>query len=140
MKENIRILKRILKYIKPYRFFVAASVLFAAVSAILSLFLPVLTGDAVDMIIGKGRVDWNGLTIVLFKMAAVVAVSAGAQWILGACNNHITFGTVRDIREDAMRHINELPLSYLDRHPTGETVSRIIADADQPRLVQRSHA
>ena len=131
MKENIRILKRILKYIKPYRFFVAASVLFAAVSAILSLFLPVLTGDAVDMIIGKGRVDWNGLTIVLFKMAAVVAVSAGAQWILGACNNHITFGTVRDIREDAMRHINELPLSYLDRHPTGETVSRIIADADQ---------
>ena len=131
MKENIRILKRILKYIKPYRFFVAASVLFAAVSAILSLFLPVLTGDAVDMIIGKGRVDWNGLTIVLFKMAAVVVVSAGAQWILGACNNHITFGTVRDIREDAMRHINELPLSYLDRHPTGETVSRIIADADQ---------
>ena len=131
MKENIRILKRILKYIKPYMFFVLASVFFAAVSAILSLFLPVLTGDAVDMIIGKGQVDWNGLTIVLLKMALVVAVSAAAQWILGACNNHITFGTVRDIREDAMRHINELPLSYLDRHPTGETVSRIIADADQ---------
>lgn len=131
MKENIRILKRILKYIKPYMFFVVASVFFAAVSAILSLFLPVLTGDAVDMIIGKGQVDWNGLAIVLLKMALVVAVSAAAQWILGACNNHITFGTVRDIREDAMRHINELPLSYLDRHPTGETVSRIIADADQ---------
>lgn len=131
MKENIRILKRILKYIKPYMFFVVASIFFAAVSAILSLFLPVLTGDAVDMIIGKGQVDWNGLTIVLLKMALVVAVSAAAQWILGACNNHITFGTVRDIREDAMRHINELPLSYLDRHPTGETVSRIIADADQ---------
>ncbi len=131
MKENIRILKRILKYIKPYMFFVLASIFFAAVSAILSLFLPVLTGDAVDMIIGKGQVDWNGLTIVLLKMALVVAVSAAAQWILGACNNHITFGTVRDIREDAMRHINELPLSYLDRHPTGETVSRIIADADQ---------
>ncbi len=131
MKENIRILKRILKYIKPYMFFVLASVFFAAVSAILSLFLPVLTGDAVDMIIGKGNVDWNGLAIVLLKMALVVAVSAAAQWILGACNNHITFGTVRDIREDAMRHINELPLSYLDRHPTGETVSRIIADADQ---------
>ena len=131
MKENIRILKRILKYIKPYMFFVLASVFFAAVSAILSLFLPVLTGDAVDMIIGKGQVDWNGLMIVLLKMALVVAVSAAAQWILGACNNHITFGTVRDIREDAMRHINELPLSYLDRHPTGETVSRIIADADQ---------
>lgn len=131
MKENIRILKRILKYIKPYMFFVVASVFFAAVSAILSLFLPVLTGDAVDMIIGKGQVDWNGLTIVLLKMALVVAVSAAAQWILGACNNHITFGTVRDIRKDAMRHINELPLSYLDKHPTGETVSRIIADADQ---------
>lgn len=131
MKENIRILKRILKYIKPYMFFVVASIFFAAVSAILSLFLPVLTGDAVDMIIGKGQVDWNGLTIVLLKMALVVAVSAAAQWILGACNNHITFGTVRDIRKDAMRHINELPLSYLDRHPTGETVSRIIADADQ---------
>lgn len=131
MKENIRILKRILKYIKPYMFFVVASIFFAAVSAILSLFLPVLTGDAVDMMIGKGQVDWNGLTIVLLKMALVVAVSAAAQWILGACNNHITFGTVRDIREDAMRHINELPLSYLDRHPTGETVSRIIADADQ---------
>ncbi|MCR5389882.1 MAG: ABC transporter ATP-binding protein/permease [Lachnospiraceae bacterium] len=131
MKENIRILKRILKYIKPYMFFVVASIIFAAVSAILSLFLPVLTGDAVDMIIGKGQVDWNGLTIVLLKMAFVVAVSAAAQWILGACNNHITFGAVRDIREDAMRHINELPLSYLDRHPTGETVSRIIADADQ---------
>lgn len=131
MKENIRILKRILKYIKPYMFFVVASIFFAAVSAILSLFLPVFTGDAVDMIIGKGQVDWNGLTIVLLKMALVVAVSAAAQWILGACNNHITFGTVRDIRKDAMRHINELPLSYLDRHPTGETVSRIIADADQ---------
>lgn len=131
MKENIRILKRILKYIKPYMFFVVASIFFAAVSAILSLFLPVLTGDAVDMIIGKGQVDWNGLTIVLLKMALVVAISAAAQWILGACNNHITFGTVRDIRKDAMRHINELPLSYLDRHPTGETVSRIIADADQ---------
>lgn len=131
MKENIRILKRILKYIKPYMFFVVASIFFAAVSAILSLFLPVFTGDAVDMIIGKGQVDWNGLTIVLLKMALVVAVSAAAQWILGACNNHITFGAVRDIREDAMRHINELPLSYLDRHPTGETVSRIIADADQ---------
>ena len=131
MKENIRILKRILNYIKPYMFFVLASIFFAAVSAILSLFLPVLTGDAVDMMIGKGQVDWNGLTIVLLKMALVVAVSAAAQWILGACNNHITFGTVRDIREDAMRHINELPLSYLDRHPTGETVSRIIADADQ---------
>lgn len=131
MKENIRILKRILNYIKPYMFFVVASIFFAAVSAILSLFLPVLTGDAVDMIIGKGQVDWNGLTIVLLKMALVVAVSAAAQWILGACNNHITFGTVRDIRKDAMRHINELPLSYLDRHPTGETVSRIIADADQ---------
>ncbi len=131
MKENIRILKRILNYIKPYIFFVVASIFFAAVSATLSLFLPVLTGDAVDMIIGKGQVDWNGLTIVLLKMALVVAVSAAAQWILGACNNHITFGTVRDIRKDAMRHINELPLSYLDRHPTGETVSRIIADADQ---------
>ena len=129
--ENVRIIKRILLYIEPYKKYIYGSLGAAAVSSILSLLLPILTGHAIDKIVGTGRVDWDGLIMILILMIMVIAVSAAGQWIMNACNNHITFSTVRDVRKAAMKKINELPVSYFDKHPTGETVSRVIADVDQ---------
>ncbi len=129
--ENGRIIRRVLKFIRPYRFFVLCSILLAAVSALLSLYLPVLTGNAVDSILGEGRVDLATLRDILFRMAVIIAITSIAQWLMNVCNNHITYGTVRDIREAAMARLEILPLSYHDTHRTGEVVSRLIADADQ---------
>ncbi len=130
MKSNKKIIRKILHYLKAYWPFMMASVAFAAVSALLALYLPVLTGNAVDLVVEKGKVDFDALKGILLQMALVIGVTAAAQWIMNACNNHITYGTVRDIRQAAMKQIERLPLSYLDKHPTGETVSRIIADVD----------
>ena len=130
MKSNRKIIRKVLHYLKAYWPFMLASVFFAAVSALLALYLPVLTGNAVDLVVGEGKVDFDGIKEILLQMGLVVAVTAAAQWIMNACNNHITYGTVRDIRQAAMKQIERLPLSYLDKHPTGETVSRIIADVD----------
>ncbi|MBR1471990.1 MAG: ABC transporter ATP-binding protein [Lachnospiraceae bacterium] len=131
MASNAKIIRKILHYLKAYRAFMLASVFFAALSALLALYLPVLTGNAVDLIVTKGKVDFAGLKLIFIQMALLIAVTALAQWIMNACNNHITYCTVRDIRVSAMRQIERLPLSYLDSHPAGETVSRIIADVDQ---------
>ena len=130
MNSNRKIIRKILHYLKAYWFFMLASVFFAALSALLALYLPVLTGNAVDLIVAKGQVDFDGIKVILMQMGLVIAVTAAAQWIMNACNNHITYCTVRDIRQAAMKQIERLPLSYLDKHPTGETVSRIIADVD----------
>ncbi len=130
MKSNRKIIRKILHYLKAYWFYMLASVFFAALSALLALYLPVLTGNAVDLVLEKGKVDFDGIKTILMQMGILVAVTAAAQWIMNACNNHITYCTVRDIRQSAMKQIERLPLSYLDQHPTGETVSRIIADVD----------
>ena len=124
-------LKRILTYIKRYRAGVAASVLLATVTVALTLYVPVLIGQAVDLILGPGQVDYAGLSGVLKKIGVVVLVTAAAQWLMNHINNVITYKVVKDIRTRAFNHLEVLPLSYLDSHPAGDLVSRIIADIDQ---------
>ncbi|MDO4291882.1 MAG: ABC transporter ATP-binding protein [Eubacteriales bacterium] len=124
-------IRKILRYMKPYRHFLLLSIVLAAVSVAATLYLPLLIGNAVDCAVGKGRVDFAGLFAVLGRMAAVILVTALAQWLMNVCNNKLTYQIVRDIRNEAFRKIEILPLKYIDGHPHGEIVSRVIADADQ---------
>ena len=124
-------LKEILLYLKPYSAFIILSVLFSAVSVVLTLYIPILVGRAIDLIIGKGNVDFKRLVPMLITIAAVAAATALLQWIINTINNRITFKTVRDMRGAAFKKIQELPFSYLDAHRSGDIVSRVIADADQ---------
>ena len=124
-------IKSVLSYIKKYYFFIALSLIFAAVTVVLTLYLPILTGDAVDMMLGKGKVDFKGLAKLVKMMVIIIAVTGLAQWIMNVCNNKITYNVVRDIRRDAFEKIEILPLKYLDAHASGDIVSRVIADADQ---------
>ena len=130
MRVNKKVIRRILHYLKPYWFFMLCSLIFAAVSALLALYLPVLTGQAVDLIIGKGQVDIEAVKSVIFKMLCIIGVSALGQWIMNACNNHVAYCSVRDIRHSAFERLQKLPLSYMDSHPTGDILSRMIADVD----------
>ena len=123
-------LRRVLAYTADSRLYIVLSLIFAVVSVALTLYLPVLTGDAVDLIVGAGRVDFDQLMVIFLRMAIVIFLTALAQWIMSICNNRITFRTVRSIREDAFRHLQKLPLKYIDGHPAGDVVSRIIADVD----------
>lgn len=123
-------LRRVLKYTGSARKYIVFTILLALISVALSLYLPVLTGNAVDLILGEGQVDMHALLAILIRMAAVILVTALAQWGMAECNNRITFRTVRDIREDAFAHIQRLPVSYLDAHPAGDIVSRVVADVD----------
>jgi ATP-binding cassette subfamily B protein len=125
------ILSTVLQYIKPYRLFVVFALIFAAVTVVTTLYLPILTGNGVDLMVGKGKVDFEGLRSIVYRMLAVLLTTGVAQWIMNLCNNHITYHVVRDIRRDAMNRIQELPLKYLDSHATGDIVSRMIADTDQ---------
>ena len=123
-------LRRVLAYTADSRPHIVLSLIFAVVSVALTLYLPVLTGDAVDLIVGAGKVDFDQLMVIFLRMAIVIFLTALAQWIMSICNNRITFRTVRSIREDAFRHLQKLPLKYIDGHPAGDVVSRIIADVD----------
>lgn len=129
--RQITVLKNLFRYMKKYMPFVILSLLFAAVSAVLTLYVPILTGRAIDGIAGAGNVDFTGIFAVIRQMIVVVAITAAAQWLMNICNNRITYQVVRDLREDAFAKIEILPLKYLDAHSHGELVSRIIADADQ---------
>jgi len=122
--------KKVLNYIKKYWFMVGLSLVLAAVTVILTLYIPILTGDAVDLLLGKGMVDMQGIWHILIKIGIAVLATAVAQWVMNTCNNYITYQVVKDIREDAFRHIHKLPLKYLDGHSTGDIVSRVIADVD----------
>lgn len=124
-------IKRILTYIKKYRVGVAASLLMAAVTVALTLYVPVLIGQGVDLILGPGQVDYAGLTKILAKIGVLVLITAAAQWLMNHINNVITYRVVKDIRTRVFNHLEVLPLSYLDVHPTGDVVSRVIADIDQ---------
>ena len=124
-------LRKVLKYIGHYRFFVALSMMLAAVSVAASLYIPILTGDAVDLILSPGHVDFSGILRILVTVAVIVGITALTQWVMNVINNRITYRIVRDLRNEAFRKIEKLPLSYLDSHPAGEIVSRVIADADQ---------
>ena len=122
---------KVLRYIKKYWFYLAMSVLMAAVTVALTLYVPILTGEAIDLIIAKGLVDFPGILEILKKIAAAVGFTAAAQWVMNVCNNKMTYGIVRDIREEAFRKLEIVPLKYIDGHSYGEVVSRVIADVDQ---------
>ena len=124
-------LKKVLHYIRPYWALVGLSVLLAAVTVAASLYIPILTGNAVDYIVGPGNVDFPGILRILVEIGLVIAVAALSQWVMSLINNRITYRVVRDIRNKAFQKIQILPLKYLDGHPTGEVVSRVIADVDQ---------
>ena len=129
--EQSETLKKVLRYLKRYWFFLALSFGLAAITVASTLYIPLLTGDAVDCLIGKGQVDFTGIFAVLKRMAMVIGVTAVAQWGMNICNNKMTYQIVRDIRNEAFAKLEILPLKYLDGHPSGEVVSRIIADVDQ---------
>ena len=123
-------LNRVLHKIRPYSAFVVCSLLVAAVSVAAQLYIPILCGNAIDKMLGRGNVDLAGVLRIAVSILVVAAVAALAQWLLSVCNNRITFSVSRDLRNEALRKIQTLPLSYLDSHPSGDIVSRMVADVD----------
>jgi len=129
--DQKKTLVKVMKYIKKYRMLVVLSLIFAAVTVVTILYLPILTGNAVDLMVKKGKVDFVGLKPIVRTMLIVLVITGVAQWIMNICNNYITYHVVQDIRKDAMDRIQIVPLKYLDGHAAGDIVSRVIADADQ---------
>ena len=123
-------LKKVLHYMKHYIPLLVLSVILATVSVALTLYFPILTGRAIDLILAKGRVDFDGIIALAEQGVIVIAITAAAQWIMNMCNNRMTYNIVRDIRKDAFDKIEKLPFSYIDSHSHGDMVSRIIADVD----------
>lgn len=124
-------LKKVLKYVGRHGFLMAVSVILAAVTVALTLYAPILIGDAIDLIVGQNNVDFDGIARILIKTAIVIGITAVVQWLMNTINNRITYHVVRDIRNEAFKKIEILPLKYIDAHPSGEIVNRVIADADQ---------
>ena len=124
-------LRKVLKYVQRHGFFMVLSILFAAITVALTLYTPILIGDAIDLIVGKGQVDFAGIAAILIKTGIIIGITALIQWLMNTINNRITYHVVRDIRNEAFRKIEILPLSYIDAHPYGDIVNRVIADADQ---------
>lgn len=129
--NSMATLVRLMKYLKHYMFYLAASLFMSIISVALTLYIPILIGNAVDCIIGKNQVDFNELFKIAVIMGICVLITAVAQWIMNVCNNKLTYSIVRDVRKDAFQKIEILPLKYLDVHTSGEIVSRVIADVDQ---------
>lgn len=130
-KNNKKTLRRILHYIRPYTALVVLSLLLSALTVGLTLYIPILTGRGVDYIVGEGQVDFAGLMAVITGILLSIAVTAAAQWIMNHINNKITYRIVHDLRVQAFNHLQELPLSYVDRHSSGDLLSRVITDIDQ---------
>ena len=130
MKSSETLIK-VLRYLRRYWIFLGMSLIFAAVTVVLTLYVPVLTGDAVDRIVGVGQVDFDAVYAIGKKIAILMAVTALAQWLMNVCNNTITYHVIRDIRKEAFGRLQILPLKYVDGHSSGEIVSRVIADVDQ---------
>ena len=130
-KKQSETLKKVFRYLGKYRIFVVFSILLAAVTVALTLYIPKLTGKAVDFIVTKGQVDFPGVFRIMIQIGICVLVTAFAQWIMSICNNKMTYQVVRDIRNEAFQKIEILPLKYIDGHPYGEITSRVIADVDQ---------
>ena len=124
-------LRRVLSYLRGYRLYLLFSLLLALFSVALTLFLPVLIGDIIDCIVGENAVDFGTIRQLILKGAIVISATALFQWLMNVCNNKVTFGIVRNIRNDAFRHLQKVPFSYLDSHKTGDIVSRLITDVDQ---------
>lgn len=130
-KKQKQTLKRILHYIRPYSGLVLLSLLLSILTVGLTLYVPILTGRGVDQIVGEGNVNFDGLLAVIASIVVSVLVTSLAQWIMNHINNQITYRIVRDLRVQAFEHLQELPLSYVDRHPSGDLISRIVTDIDQ---------
>ena len=130
LRSQSATMRRVLRYIRPYLPMLALSLVLALITVALTLYVPILVGRAVDCLLGVGAVDFDTLRTVLLTIGVCVLLTAAAQWVMNVINNRITFLTVQDIRRDAFAHIQSLPLSYLDAHPSGDTVSRMISDAD----------
>lgn len=129
--DNKTIIKKVLKYIGHYKILLALSLIMAGISAVLSLYLPILLGRCIDKIVCKGQVDFDGLEATIMKMLVIIGVASVCQWMMNALNNRITFGVVKDMRVEAFDRIQKMPLSYIDSNSTGDVVSRVIADVDQ---------
>ncbi len=123
-------LRQVLAYIRKYWFLVGLSLILAAVTVALTLYVPILTGNAVDLLLGKEAVDFDSIFRIMIMIAAAVAATAVAQWVMNTCNNHITYHVVKDIREAAFHKLEQLPLKYLDNKAYGDIVSRVVADVD----------
>jgi ATP-binding cassette subfamily B protein len=129
--NNKDIIKKVLNHIGKYKFFLLLSIILAAISVILTLYIPILTGQAVDCIVGAGNVDFEGILAILKKMTVIIILTAVVQWLMNTCNNKIAYQVVRDVRDEAFKKLEILPLKYIDGHSHGDIVSRIIADVDQ---------
>ena len=129
--KNKEVLKKVSKYVGNYKIYLILSMVFAVISVAGTLYVPVLIGNVIDFIISKNNVDFAAITPILIRVCIIVAGVALCQWLMNVCNNKITFNVVRDMRDRAFRKIETLPISYIDSHPSGEIVSRIIADVDQ---------
>lgn len=130
-KNQSETLKKVLRYIKRYRWYLILSLFFAVITVAATLYIPVLTGDAIDYIIDKGLVNFSAVFAILIKIGVVIGVTALAQWLMNVCNNKITYEVIQDIRREAFAKMEILPLKFIDGHSHGELVSRVIADVDQ---------
>ena len=131
MKDNKKIIKAVLAYIGNYKILLFVSLLMAMITVVLTLYLPILFGDAIDLIVGRGQTKFYKIFEIIITAAIVAGITSLFQWIMTTINNKIAYNVVRDIRNDAFKRIEKLPLSYLDTHSTGDIVNRVIADADQ---------
>lgn len=130
-KKNQDTMKKVFKLIRPYMHYLILSLIFAAISVALTLYAPILSGNAIDLILSKGHVDFAGVFHILKKYAVVIILTGVAQWLMNLCNNKITYRVVKDVRIRAFAKLQELPLKYIDSHQYGETISRIITDVEQ---------
>ena len=131
MRQNKDTFHKILKQVRPYRHILLLSLVFAVISVALTLYAPILVGDALDKIIGVGKVDFDAIFHILKKLGLIIAVTGIAQWCMNLCNNTIVYRVVKDVRMKAFSHLQKLPLKYIDSHSNGETLSRIITDVEQ---------
>lgn len=131
MRKHHGTIKRVGKLLLPYLHYLILSLVFAVITVGFTLYTPILIGDAVDFIVGKGQVDFGKILQILVKLAVIIGVTSMAQWLMNLCNNQITYRVVKDVRMNAFEHLQKLPLKYVDSHPYGETISRIITDVEQ---------
>lgn len=131
MKENRDTLKKVVMLLRPHWVLLLLSLIFALISVALTLYAPILTGHGVDMVVEAGRADFAGLLPLLKRFAAIVVLTAAAQWVMNLCNNRITYNVVKDVRTQAFSRLQELPLRYIDSHSHGDMISRVINDVDQ---------
>ena len=131
LKGSISTFLKVLKYLKKYRFHFIVSLIFTAISVALTLYVPILVGDAIDLAVGEGNVDMTGIVAILIKVGVAVGITAILQWLINVLNNRMVYGIVRNVRHEAFARIQKMPISFIDSHRSGDIVSRLIADSDQ---------